>query len=228
MKCNKKINDKELMSNQIVLQYYEYKYAEYQKFQISFPELKKEKDSIIMRMRNFEFSSVLDIGAGSGFWLSEYYDLLSTYIGIERAKSGCDNIKSVYKKKLDNFFVFNEDVFEFKYKNIPDFNSIILSFFISHFNNETVIELIKNISKAKPYFNNIHIIDSYWSKLRKSKYNDKYLEIRKRTYRDKSQVDIPKRYIDESDLNKIAADLNMHCEYKFLGNYWLYCILWNQ
>lgn len=213
-----------MMNLKSVVNYYDKEYLKYQQEQMNLIGLRYERDQIIKTLRDLNLKSILDLGAGSGFWLDLYYDTVQNYCAIERSKNGCDAIEEKFKSKIKNLKIVNGSFFEVDFKTFQIYDTLIFSFIISHFSNNTISNLIMKIRKDVE-IKKIIVIDSIWSPLRKKKYDTNKLEIRERDLADNHKISIPKRFIDKNDLDVISKNINCSNKILFEGEYWFIALL---
>lgn len=185
----------------------------------------KTRENIVLKLLNESIGkSVLDIGAGDGFWLRCLLEKLDSYIAIEKGDENCQLLLKnfcIYEKKLQ---VLNVDAFQFDYLKI-NADTLFFGFFISHFNFSSIINLIKHISQNVDY-SRILILDSFWSDYRKTKFIDNELKLQRRIINNNGDfVEIPKRYITLDNLQELSSMIKMKLEIKYLDEYWCLTLL---
>ncbi len=171
-------------------------------------------------------NSVLDIGAGKGFWIDSFIERVNYYIAIERGEKNCLYLQKKYLNYSDKVKIINNDIFRTDFKDL-NASTLIFSFFISHFQISTIINLLRHIRNSFKYYN-ILILDSCWSENRRN-YLDKNQPVKQsRKLPNGSIIEIPKRYIKEKDIIRIASEMGMNYEIKYWDNYWLFIQIFNQ
>jgi phospholipid N-methyltransferase len=211
------MNDIKLMKSNEVKSYYDssftmpcYKSLEY----------KVRLDNINSLYKRHITKNVLELGAGKGYWIDSFIMDVESYTAVEIGKQNCEYLErklSIYSK---NIKIINDDVFCLDFKNIFA-STLIFSFFISHFQNQTIIDLLKKIIEHIQ-IGNILVLDSNWSDFREKNFRSKDYCFQERLLPNGDIVKIPKRYIDENDIIEIANALNMSYKIRFWDKYWTF------
>jgi len=215
------MNDIEQMKQASVIEYYNsidskaYRSLDY--FKVRESEISKLLQSSIGK-------KVLDIGAGDGFWLKHFVDIIDVYTAVEQGNVNCILIEKslcIYGKEIH---ILNANAFNFDYINI-NADTLLFCFFISHFNFSSIIKLIQRIN-LNVRFSRIIILDSFWSEYRKNKFINNELHLQKRATKENGDtVEIPKRFISIEDLWKLSSVLKMKLEIKYSDEYWCFAML---
>lgn len=185
---------------------------------------KSRENEVSKLLHDFIGKSVLDIGAGDGYWLKYFIDKIDFYTAIEKGSENCRLIEknfSCYERKIQ---ILNIDAFQFNYENI-DADTLFFAFFISHFSFSSIIDLIQKINQ-NINLNKVLILDSFWSEYRKNKFIDNNLEFRKRIVNESGNtIEVPKRFISEENLQELSFIMKMKLGIKYLDEYWCLALL---
>jgi hypothetical protein len=214
------MNDKDLMLSKKIQDYYEKQYDTYQASVI----LHNER-TFLERLRIGETleslipngSKILDIASGSCQWIEFISSKIDNYIAFDSNKSLLDHAMAKWPEKVTPMHgnIFERTSDPSIYRNV---DILLLSFFLSHFSDETIRELFLNIVPLKK---TIIIIDSF-QHIGNLKFNG--LELVKRKNSNHEIVEIPKRYFLEEELIGLAGEFNLSMDLKFKGMFWFLCV----
>jgi len=213
--------DIEQMNHASVKEYYN---SVNSKIYRSLDYFKTRENEISKLLQDSIGKSILDIGAGDGFWVEHFIDKINVYIAVEQSNNNCQSIETKLCSCEKEIHILNVNAFQFEYSNI-DVDTLLFCFFISHFDISSIIKLIQKINQ-NVNFNKIIILDSFWSEHRKIKYIDNNLQLQKRIInKNGDTVEIPKRYITIEDLHELSSAMKMKQEIKYIDEYWCFALL---
>jgi energy-coupling factor transporter ATP-binding protein EcfA2 len=215
------MEDYELMLKSDVQSYYGNEYLTYQKNVIQRNEKFLQDQLLISKfIEGLNVTgNIVDIGAGDCQWFPTLEKSINRYYAIET------NVNALnLAPQNEKLIPINRDIFddEFDLKNITTekIDYAIFSFLLSHFSDNTIYRLLK---KLQP-INSLIIIDSFWTNDHRKKYITKDLKNINRKLPDK-EIQLPKRFFEVSDLERIAKKSGFTITNFKYGNYWFVCEL---
>lgn len=203
-----------------VQNYYGNQYQSFQKRVVDTnPLLTQDRERIMDLIVGADIhGDLLDVGAGNCQWFPAIEPTIDRYFALEAnatALSLCPVNPKLFKI-LGNGF---DTDFSFGNRFERGLQTVLFSFFLSHFTDSTISALLKKLQFAE----SLLIIDSYWGDIHKSKYVTKDWHIVDRKMSKQDYVELPKRFFDETDLQRILADVDFSiCDF-YRGNYWFGC-----
>ncbi len=195
---------------------------------VTLPTFENQREIIYSLFNKNVGKSILDIGEGKAFWANSFIEKIDHYTAIEKNNNNCLLIQENFHLYNNKINVINADVFKFDYQHIlvDTVDTIVLSFFICHFELSTIIKLLKKIF-INNHINKILILDSSWSKYRKNKFIQNKLEYHRRIIDSKNNIiDIPKRFVSKEDIESLSTQMSMKFDIKYWDDYWLFAILY--
>ena len=93
------------------------------------------------------------------------------------------------------------------------------SFFLSHFSDSSITEVFRKLIDVDSFI----IVDTLWSEKHKIKYVTKELRTVRRKIANNTFIDLPKRFFEFSDVEKMASVFNLRISHFVEGNYWFAC-----
>ncbi|MFP4461714.1 MAG: class I SAM-dependent DNA methyltransferase [Thermotogota bacterium] len=137
----------------------------------------KALDNLIKGLRITHSTQVLEMGVGTGFLLSKFYQNGAQCYGFDFS----EKMLEISEKKMPSAYLFRYDL----KKGIPEkikqakFNIILASYVLHHFNLQEKIEIIKQyLSLLKKEDGRMYIFDvSFKTKEEHDLYRDRYLEL---------------------------------------------------
>ena len=215
------MKDYELMLKSDIQSYYGNEYLTYQKKVI------ERNDKFLQdRLMISEFierlsvsGNIVDIGSGDCQWFPIFENKINRYYAIE-TNANALNLAPQNEKLIP----INKNIFdnEFDLRKIinAEVNYALFSFFLSHFSDNSIYRLFDNLQPI----NSLIIVDSFWSIDHRKKYPTKDLKNINRRMPDK-EIQLPKRFFEIGDLEKIGKSFDFSITKFEHGNYWFACIM---
>jgi len=185
------------------------------------PTLYRNEVTKISRIAStFGRGHLIDVGCGTGFWLSYYARNCSRITLIDQSK----NMLSECKRRAENLGLKDKccfvqgDFFEVTFRNCI-FDSAIVGFLISHLSLELEQSFFMKLKKILKPNAQLMVIDSAWSKKRQQ-YRKKE-SIQERRLNDGSIFTIHKRYFGNSDIEEMFKRHLLKLESSYIGDVFL-------
>lgn len=216
------LNEIEQMLSPHVQQYYGNEYLGYQSQVIKSNGKFQEDQKMIVdfiKQRNFK-GNILDIGAGSCQWFSAFEQTISHYYAIDTNKTALELTPRHHKITTINQNIFDDNFSIVEVIKDP-IHLILYSFFLSHFSDEQISQLINKIKDVK----HIIIIDSFWGEKHQQKYTSKDLSNIERKTSKETTIELPKRFFDRNSLEILCKKLGFEISSIETGSYWLICLV---
>ena len=181
---------------------------------------KNEVTKISRIVSTFGRGHLIDVGCGTGFWLSYYARNCSRITLIDQS----ENMLLECKRRTENLGLKDKccfvegDFFEVTFRNCI-FDSAIVGFLISHLSLELEQSFFVKLKKILKPNAQLMIIDSAWSKKRQQ-YRKKE-SIQKRVLNDGRIFTIYKRYFDNSDIEEMFKRHLLKLESSYIGDVFL-------
>jgi len=214
--------------NKEMMSYYDTRAPEYDEIYIgkgpaSIPDpdlYRKETEIISKVVQGYGQGHLIDIGCGSGYWLSHYGNnplRIALLDHSEKMLSQCR--KRVRSLRLeDRCYFIQGDFFEATLDE-NSFDSALIGFFISHLSlnlQRTFFSKLKRILKDN---GQLMIIDSAWSSQRMR--TRKKEGMQKRTLNDGRAYALYKRYFDKSDIESMFKRYRLRLKSCWTGDAFL-------
>lgn len=202
--------------------YYKSHYLKHQK------KINETNESIVRDQKRIEqFLSrldladvVFDVGSGSCQWFLSLEKSIERYYAID-----VNDVAVSFAPHHSKLFpvianVFDNE-FDFEHLSQGEKSHCIFSFFLSHFSDESISKLFAKLQSI----DSIIIIDSYFSDVQERRYGSKELRQIARRTGAISEVLLPKRFFELSDLERIASSFNYSITNFEKGEYWFACTI---
>jgi demethylmenaquinone methyltransferase/2-methoxy-6-polyprenyl-1,4-benzoquinol methylase len=181
---------------------------------------KNDLAKITQMVSAFGRGLLVDIGCGTGFWLSGYARNCSRITLIDQSEkmlSECKRrvVKLGLKEKCD--FV-QGDFFEVTFENCL-FDGALVGFFISHLTLEQEQSFFAKLRMILKPHGELMLIDSAWSSIRQQYRKKEGLQ--ERALNDGRTFTIYKRYFDKFDVEEMFVRHSFKLESLYLGNLFL-------
>ena len=215
------MNDIQLMLSDEVMAYYENEYDTIQaSIILNNQSTFLESELIGRELQKYipKNSKIMDIGSGSCQWFKFIAENVSEYKAIDSSKVLLLKAKWKYggKIKLIHCDIFEDNIIS---KIVGNSEIILLSFFLSHFSDYTVISLLKNLAfYQKP----IIIIDSIQHPHR---IKFKGLKLIDRKISGGNIAKIPKRYFRVEEIINFSIQSAQSNSFLLKGEHWFLSIL---
>lgn len=157
--------------------------------------------------------TLVDIGAGNAQWFPFLSPRVNNYIAIDVNTTGLNLLPTNSKIKP-----ITANVFELDFNSLTDRadNTILFSFFWSHFSDDAITQLLNKLSIGK----NVIIIDSFWSQPLKDKHLIKDLKEVRRNTINRTRIHMPKRFFEREDVDYLAKRCGYKVDLFRSFNYW--------
>jgi broad-specificity NMP kinase len=218
------MNDIKLMLNEDVQGYYGNEYLNYQKNAIeSNDKFIADRLMVAKFISSLELTgNIIDIGSGQCQWFYLFEKTANHYFAVEANKIALSLAPKNAKLTIINQNIFDHE-FNLRQTIKGQIEIAFFSFFLSHFSDNNIQALL---NKLQP-INSLLIVDSLWSEKHKEKYLTKKLTRIKRKTSEKGSIDLPKRFFDYSDIEKLVKPFGYTIEKFHEGNYWFACFITN-
>ncbi|MDB5088589.1 MAG: hypothetical protein JWR09_2583 [Mucilaginibacter sp.] len=216
------MNDIELMLHEDVQKYYGNEYLHYQKEAIeSNNKFIEDRLMIAKFISSLDLKgNLIDIGSGRCQWFYLFENTINHYFAIE-----VNRIALSLAPKNNKLTIINQNIFakQFNLRQIikEQIDIVFFSFFLSHFSDNSIQVLFKKL----PPINSLLIVDSLWSKNHEAKYPTKMLAKIKRKTSETESIELPKRFFEHFDIEKLVKPFGYTIEKLHEGNYWFACFL---
>lgn len=214
------MNEIKMMLNESIQDYYSNEYMSYQKGVIDKNDTYLE-DRLMISNFISELNlngNLVDIGSGNCQWFHYFENTINHYYAIETNK-----IALSLAPKAKKLTTINQNVFDKKFelaKAIPSkIDYAFFSFFFSHFSDSSISGVFNKLVGVNSFL----IVDTLWSEKHKLKYSTKELRNVRRKISKSSYIELPKRFFEFSDLEKIGTTFNFKITNFVEGNYWFAC-----
>ncbi len=178
-----------------------------------------EKDTrkIGQLCQHFGSGRSIDIGCGTGFWLSYYAKNCRQIVLIDRSESMLVECGLRVKKLrlLDKCEFITGDFFDYYFSD-ESFGSCFVGFFISHLSGEREKFFFEKVKKILNPKSQVMLIDSAWSEARQKCREKEGMQ--ERTLRDGRKFTLYKKYFDQSDIENVFKNHGLHLEEIYFGD----------
>lgn len=215
------LNDFEIMLNNEIQSYYGNEYLTYQKSIIEKNDKFLQDRLMISRFikKSNVTGNIIDIGSGSCQWFQFFEKDISLYYAVETNSTSLS-----FAPQNEKLIPINKNIFDNEFNLRMAINAEIdyafFSFFLSHFSDNTIHKLFTKLQTI----NSLMIVDSFWSSDHKIKYIAKDLRYITRKLPGK-EIQLPKRFFEFSDLEKLAQAFGFKITNFEQGNYWFACAM---
>ena len=184
------------------------------------PELyKEEAGSLANLVRKTCRGGILDIPCGTGYWLQFYaancsaiklVDQSENMLRLGREKAADHGVAAITEVvRADALGVALEE---------RAYDSVLVGFFLSHLTDAQMDLFFQNLRNALKPGGRVLIMDSIWSRFRKSRPKEGTTQ---RTLNDGRQFEIYKRYFERGDFDRMSADYQIDFTVQHEGELYL-------
>lgn len=177
----------------------------------------KDIEKIGELCRHFGCGHTIDIGCGTGFWLSYYAGNCERILLCDTSENmlaQCEiRVKELGLSNRCNFI--KGDFFEYDFSE-SSFDSCFVGFFISHLFLEWERRFFTKLRKILKPTARIMFVDSAWSKERKKCREKEGMQ--ERILRNGRTFKVYKRYLNTSDIDEIFTTYGFTCESLYIGD----------
>jgi ubiquinone/menaquinone biosynthesis C-methylase UbiE len=166
--------------------------------------------------QHFGCGYTIDIGCGTGFWLSYYAKNCERILLCDTSENMLAQCKARVKElRLSNRCNFiRRDFFEYDFSR-HTFDSCFVGFFISHLSSQWERRFFSKLRKILKPSACMMFIDSAWSDERRRCREKEGMQ--KRILRNGRTFEVHKRYFDKNDIDEIFATYGFTYESLYMG-----------